>query len=428
MLRIEDTDRSRFVADAETQIINSLAWLGIKPDQAPQRQSERLEVYEKHAKQLEEEGKLYPCWCSPERLAELRITAQTEKVPFKYDRHCLDNPGDLDHPHVLRFKIPNEPKKIEWEDAVKGPVEVPVDSQDDFVAIKSDGFPTYHFANVVDDHEMQITHVLRADEWLASTPKHILLYQAFGWNLPVFAHLPAVLGSGGGKKLSKREGARPVLEYKDEGYLPEAIINFLALLGWNPGEGSTKEIFSFNELAESFSLEHIQPSPATFDPDRLEWMNGLYIRELNLDELAKRAEGFWPSDAQGYPDGYKRNILAMLQERLKFLAEIPPLSQFFFSEPHIDPSTLTKNLEPSRAKEYLEKVKKALQDSSFRADDLENILRDLAGKLDVKTGQLFGLIRAAVTGTNVAPPLFDTLAVLGRERVMKRLEHAVKNA
>lgn len=416
LLRIEDTDQARKVDGAEQQIAETLAWLGIEPAQKPVRQSDRLDLYRKYASELTEKGVLYPCWCSPERLTELRQKAQANKVAFKYDRHCLESPGDPKEPHVLRFKVPEGPKLVTWDDAVKGKIEVPIDSQDDFVAIKSDGYPTYHFANVVDDHDMEISHVLRADEWLASTPKHILLYEAFGWEKPVFAHLPGVLGAGGGKKLSKRYGAKSVLEYHDEGYLPEAIINYLALLGWNPGEGSTKEIFSSGELIKEFSLERIQASPAVFDDERLDWMNGLYIRAISIDELSKEAEGFWPKEAKHSPAEYKKQILELLQERLKFLAEIEPLSYFFFADPQ--PAA-----ELNRT--YLDNAIAAISESDFSAGDLEQKLRALAEKLGVKTGDLFGEIRLAVTGGKVAPPLFDTLAVLGRETTLRRLKAAL---
>ncbi len=420
-LRIEDTDRTRLVEDAEKQITESLAWLGMSPAKKPERQSERLEIYKKFAAELEAKGVLYPCWCSPERLANLRQEAQKNKVAFKYERYCLDHPKDKNDPHVLRFKVPDEPKTVAWVDAVKGGVEVLTDSIDDFVAIKSDTYPTYHFASVVDDHDMEITHVLRADEWLASTPKHLLLYRAFGWEPPVFAHLPAVLGGGGGKKLSKRYGAKSVLEYRDEGYLPEAIINFLALLGWNEGDGSVKEIYGLNELIKVFSLERIQKSPAVFDEERLDWMNGYYIRGLTLDELLKRSKDFWPPVAKTADEKFKKEILTLLQERLKFLAEIEPLSHFFFSTPEPDVDLLKKT---ENAKKLLEQATHAIKDSDFSAEDLEKRLRGLGEKLAVKTGDLFGLIRVAVTGTKVAPPLFDTLAVIGKTESLKRLKTA----
>jgi glutamyl-tRNA synthetase len=242
ILRFEDTDRERFVQEAADSISQSLAWLGIDPDEGvmadgsqkgkfgPYIQSERLDIYRQYADELIAKKALYPCWCSPERLDDMRKEAQKTGKAFKYDRHCLDNPKGLHEPHVLRFMIPETPAVITWDDAVKGKVEFRSDDLDDFVAIKSDGFPTYHFAVVVDDHLMQISHVLRGDEWIPSTPKHLLLYRAFGWAAPEFVHLPQVLGPDKAK-LSKRHGAKPALDYRDEGYLPEAV--------WPPLAGTT---------------------------------------------------------------------------------------------------------------------------------------------------------------------------------------------
>lgn len=280
VLRLEDTDRERFNAQSIEQFVESLKWLELEPVEGyglggefgPYAQSERLDIYKAHAETLIKNGWLYPCWCDEERLGKLRKEAESAHRPFKYDRHCLVNPGDLSKPHVLRFKIP-ENKEVKWLDLSRGEFRINSADIDDWVAIKSDGFPTYNFANVVDDHLMEISHVLRGDEFIASTPKHVLLYESFGWTPPKFVHLPQVLGKDK-SKLSKRHGAKTVLEYRDDGYLPDGVVNFLALLGWNPGEGSTKEIYRRNELIEAFSLERIQKSPAVFDPERLDWMNG----------------------------------------------------------------------------------------------------------------------------------------------------------
>ncbi|MDF2461654.1 MAG: glutamate--tRNA ligase, partial [Candidatus Saccharibacteria bacterium] len=280
VLRIEDTDRNRLVEGALEQILAAHEALGITPDESPQHegeygpyiQSQRQDIYDDHAEQLLGTGALYRCWCSPERLTELREAAQNEGKAFKYDRHCLTNPGDASKPHVLRFRIPDAPKTISWDDAVRGKLEFELETLDDFVALKADGFPTYQFANVVDDHLMKITHVLRADEWIPSTPKHLLLFQAFNWEPPVYAHLPAVQGATGGKKLSKRDGAQSVQEYLDEGYLPEALRSYLATLGWN--DGTTDEVYATDTLVERFTLDRIQKSPARLDKERLTWVNG----------------------------------------------------------------------------------------------------------------------------------------------------------
>jgi glutamyl-tRNA synthetase len=432
VLRLEDTDRERFVPEAEAHLIESLQWLGIAPDDGiggkdegfgPYVQSERLSIYAEHAAGLIKQGSLYPCWCTPERLTKLREEAQANKVAFKYDRHCLNNPGDIHQPHVIRFKMPDD-QVVVWDDAVRGRLEFKSSDLDDYVAIKSDGFPTYQFANVVDDHLMEITHVLRADEWIASTPKHILLYEAFGWNEPVFAHLPAVTAPGGGKKLSKRHGAKSALELRDEGYLPEAILNFLAALGWNEGDGSTQEIYSLDELIAKFSLERIQKSPAVFDAERLTWLNGVYIRNLPLVELYNRTKGFWPESADSFDDEYKLAVLGLIQERLKFMAEIPELTEFFFTRPELLGDFVIDKLDAQTAQTWLKTIITSLEGSDFSHDDLETRLRGLVGELEAPTGKLFSLVRRSATGSPVAPGLFETLHVLGRQESLDRLNSA----
>jgi glutamyl-tRNA synthetase len=433
VLRLEDTDRERFVPEAEAHLIESLKWLGIAPDEGiggadngfgPYIQSERLEIYATHAAELVEKGSLYPCWCSPERLTKLREEAQANKVAFKYDRHCLGNPDDIRKPHVLRFKTPAD-QKVAWDDVVRGNIEFSSNELDDFVAVKSDGFPTYQFANVVDDHLMQISHVLRADEWIPSTPKHILLYQAFGWEAPLFAHLPAVTAPGGGKKLSKRHGAKSALELRDEGYLPGAILNFLAALGWNEGDGSTQEIYSLDELIKKFSLERVQKSPAVFDAERLIWLNGVYIRNLSLDELYPQTKGFWPESSSNANDDYKKEILGLVHERLKFMAEIPELTEFFFTRPQPTKDMIVDKLDHATANAWLTAIINELEGNDFSHDALESSLRSLVEKLEAPTGKLFSLVRRSATGSPVAPGLFETLHVLGKEESLTRLNKAL---
>ncbi len=431
VLRIEDTDRERLVEGTMEQIIASLRWLGLDYDEGPDIggafgpyvQSDRLELYRRYADQLMQAGVLYPCWCTPERLADLRKQAQADKAAFKYDRYCLDHPQDLGQPHVLRFKVPAD-QQIAWDDAVRGRIEFNTNDQDDFVAMKSDGYPTYNFANVIDDQLMQISHVLRGDEFIASTPKHLLLFQAYGWTPPIYAHLPQVLGTDK-TKLSKRHGAKSVLEYRDEGYLPEAVINFMALLGWNEGEGSTQEIYTRAELIKAFSLEGVNDSPAVFDPTRLDWLNGEHIRALSLSDLTQRAEPFWSAAAKTAEPQYRQQVLALLQDRLKKLSELPELSDFFFSDPPVDKLLLTE-LSGGEAHRFLTAAGKALKSSGFNAKDLESTLRALAAELTVKTSWLFGTLRAAVTGKSAAPGLFETMAVLGQEAVLRRLDAALQ--
>lgn len=432
VLRLEDTDRERFVPEAEAHLVESLKWLGIAPDEGiggsdkgfgPYVQSERLEIYATHAAELVEKGSLYPCWCSPERLTELREEAQTEKRAFKYDRHCLNNPDDINKPHVLRFKTPAD-QQVSWDDVVRGTIEFSSNELDDFVAVKSDGFPTYQFANVVDDHMMEISHVLRADEWIPSTPKHILLYQAFGWEAPLFAHLPAVTAPGGGKKLSKRHGAKSALELRDEGYLPGAILNFLAALGWNEGDGSTQEIYSLDELITKFSLERVQKSPAVFDAERLIWLNGVYIRNLSLDELYPQTKDFWPVSSKDANDNHKKEILSLIHERLKFMAEIPELTEFFFTRPAQVKEIVLDKLDLQTAQKWLSAIIDKLKDNTFTHDELESGLRSLVEELGGQTGKVFSLVRRSVTGSPVAPGLFETLHTLGKEESLARLQEA----
>ena len=448
VLRIEDTDRARLVEGAEEQIYASLDLLGITPDEgpvpggscAPYTQSERREqgIYQQHADQLVKSGSLYPCWCSSERLAKLREEAQAKGVAFKYDRHCLipANRQPLSEPHVLRFRIPDKPETIVWDDAVRGHLEFKTADLDDFVAVKADGFPTYQFANVVDDHLMHITHVLRADEWIPSTPKHLLLYQAFGWQPPIFAHLPAVLGPTGGKKLSKREGAQSVQEYITEGYLPEALRSYLATLGWN--DGTTQEIYTTPELIQRFTLDRIQKSPARFDLERLTWVNGKMIRELwqsDPDELLKRCKPFWPPASHQLPTPNRKDVLALVYDRLTKLSDLPEMTDFFFMDTKaVDVpnyrALLTKNYDAKTAQTHLRQLAQGLdrvEDSSWNVETLENRIRDLTETARLKPGHFFGLIRIAVTGRTAAPGLFETLAVLGKRAVLFRLDRAVRD-
>ena len=434
VLRIEDTDQSRFVEGSIDQILESLESLGLVPDEGPKQggpfgpyaQSERRAIYATHAEALVKSGALYPCWCSPERLAGLREEAQKKGIAFKYDRHCLvkENQKSLSDPHVLRFQIPDEPAVVTWDDAVRGRLEFKTADLDDFVAMKADGLPTYQFANVVDDHLMEISHVLRADEWIPSTPKHLLVYAAFNWAPPVLAHLPAVQGPTGGKKLSKRDGAKNVRDYLADGYLPEAINSFLATLGWN--DGTTQEVYTTKELIDRFSLARIQKSPARFDAERLLWVNGVVIRSLPRTELLSRATDFWPDSAHGSTDEYKTAVLGLIQERLKMLSEIPELTDFFFTAPKPPIELLTKALPAPDAHSALLSVLKALGTCEWNHDSLETTLRALADSTGLKTSALFGLIRVSITGRTAAPGLFDTMLLLGREQTLARVSASAK--
>jgi len=435
VLRLEDTDRARLVEGAAEQIETSHELLGIVPDESPRaggsygpyEQSARLDLYHAHADQLVESGALYPCWCSPERLTGLREEAQRAGIAFKYDRHCLEpaNQRTVSEPHVLRFMIPDHPETVAWDDAVRGRLEFKAVDLDDFVAMKADDYPTYQFANVVDDHLMHITHVLRADEWIPSTPKHLLLYAAFGWDPPIFAHLPAVQGPTGGKKLSKRDGAKSVEEFIDSGYLPEALMSFLATLGWN--DGTTQEVYSRNELVERFTLDRIQKSPARFDIERLTWMNGVLIRKLPLPDLLERSRPFLPASSATFSDPYITEVLRLVQDRVKYLSELPELTEFFFTDPAIDTELLIKTLAADTAITALQQAAQAvdsLGDDHWNDATLETVIRPLTDSLGLKTGAFFGLIRVALTGRTAAPGLFETMAALGADTVLRRLTAA----
>lgn len=433
ILRIDDTDRERYVSGATEQIFESLRWLGLEWDEGPQaddqfgpyEQSKRLDIYRHYANKLVSSGALYPCWCDSQRLDKLRQAAQQSRRPFKYDRYCLDHPKDPSEPHVLRFLIPDQPAAVGWDDAIHGRIEVRTADLDDFIAIKSDGWPTYHFSSVIDDHTMKITHVIRGDEWVASTPKHLLVYQAFGWSAPTYAHVPTILGPDGKHKLSKRDNAKSANDYRQLGYLPEAVINYLASLGFN--DGSEQEIYSRQELIEAFSLDRIAKSGAVFDERRLVWMNGVWIRRLPLAELFDRARDFWPEEAATADDDYKRQVLSLVQERLKYLAELPELTRFFFADLPLDASLISEHkqlrkLTAAELHSLLEQAKAELTASDFSVADLTERLNQLLEQTGQKPATLFSLIRVATTQAPASPGLADTLSVLGKERSLRRLK------
>ncbi len=435
ILRIEDTDQNREVAGSSDVIKETLRWLGLTWDEGPDVggdvgpyiQSERLAFYRQYADELLASGKAYRCWCTPERLDALRQEAQKNKVAFKYDRYCLQNPGDINQPHVVRVLITDGPA-ITWTDLVKGNMSVERKDVDDFVGLKSDGFPTYHLASVIDDHLMAISHVIRSDEWLASTPKHIALYEAFGWEQPFFAHVPNVLGEDGRAKLSKRRGAKAVLEYKDLGYLQSALINMMATLGWN--DGTEQELYSVDELITAFSLERVQKSPAALDERRLLWLNGAHIRELSIDDLFEKSKTFLPPTADDYDEAYQKRVLGLVQERLKFFAELPELTSFFFIEPTPNSELITSNKQLSKLStqeisDLLKATQAKLQNSDFSVENLTVSLNELLEETGQKPGTLFSLIRVATTWAPFSPALADSLSVLGKDVALRRISASI---
>jgi glutamyl-tRNA synthetase len=446
IVRIEDTDQSRKVEGAVEQIIESLRWLGLDWDEGPQVggpcgsyfQSERLDLYKKHAQQLVDSGHAYRCYCSAERLAQMRTQMAERKESVRtYDRHCreLTTEGQARAESqgvvpVTRFKVPLSGETT-FHDLIRGDITFKNGELDDLVLLKSDGYPTYHLANIVDDHTMRISHVMRADEWLSSTPRHVLLYAAFGWQPPLYAHLPMILGPDK-SKLSKRHGATALLDYRDEGYLPEAIVNFLALLGWSLDDKT--DVIGREDLVNHFSLERISRTAAVFDIKKLQWMNGYYIRQLNAAELAKRAllyfETQLPAQVKRPLDvAYVSRVVALQQERAKTLCEFPQNSTYFFTEDVEYPLELLLKGGTSRerARELLDACVSRIESIDvFEAAGLEAPLRALAEDMSVKTGDLFGLLRVAVTGRTASPPLFETMAVVGRDRCLKRVRSAVE--
>jgi len=444
IVRIEDTDVARKVDDALTVILDSLRWLGLDWDEGPQVggeygpyfQSQRLETYHEIAQRLVDQEDAYRCYCSPQRLEEMRAEQVRRKQPPGYDRRCRDlSEAERKQKEaegitpVARFKVPLK-GQTRFTDLIRGEVVFEHSTIDDLVLLKSDGFPTYHLANVVDDHLMEVSHVMRAEEWLSSTPRHILMYRALGWQHPQFAHLPMILGADRAK-LSKRHGAVSIAEFREQGYLPETMVNFLALLGWSLDDKT--ELLSRQELIDNFSLERVSRTGAIFNREKLDWMNGVYLRNLSQEDFLQQSLPFLES---GLPPGVKRplardyigQIMPLVQERAKTLAEVAELAQFFFVD-ELDYTTdllIVKKMDALSAVKALKASQTRLEQlAAFDAESLEAVLRPLAEELGLKTGQLFGTLRVAVTGQTAAPPLFQTMAVLGRERCLKRIEAAL---
>ncbi|MSQ34177.1 MAG: glutamate--tRNA ligase, partial [Dehalococcoidia bacterium] len=448
ILRIEDTDVARRVKGAIEGIMESLEWLGLDWDEGPgvggphgpYIQSERLPLYEQEVTRLLGSGRAYYCFCSGERLEEMRAEQARRHEPPRYDGTCRrladeerKRRKDSGEPCAVRFKVPQRGETVTFRDLVRGEVSFRDQDIEDFVILKSDGYPTYHLANVVDDHHMRITHVIRGEEWISSCPKHVLLYEAFGWQreMPVFVHMPLTLGPDKGK-LSKRHGAESVLEYRPRGYLPEALVNFMALLGWSLDDKT--EIISRQELVQHFSLERMGATAAVFNREKLDWMNGIYIRQLSLEELTDRLMPFletWQArnEAPHFSRSLVRQTVPLIQERLRRLDEAPSLTDFFFvDELSYDAALLVpKAMESPLARQALERTREAsFQLGDWTPEALEASVRGLAQELGLKPGPYFGAIRVAITGRTVSPPLFQTMAVLGKGRCLQRLDAAIE--
>ncbi|MCC6729352.1 MAG: glutamate--tRNA ligase [Chthonomonadales bacterium] len=445
--RLEDTDRdpARYRPEHVAEIEESLRFLGIVPDEwwvgggpvGPYIQSERLERYRAAANRLVEQGRAYRCYCTEERLKEMRDAQVAAGAPTGYDRRCRDlapaERGRLEAgctPSVVRLAIPIE-GRTQYRDLVYGDISVENRQIDDQVLLKSNGWPTYHLAVVVDDHEMGITHVIRGEDWQPSTPKQVLLYEALGWEPPAWVHVPLIVGSDR-KKLSKRHGATRFMEFAREGYLPEALLNFLVLLGWSAGD-ENRELLTVAELMERFGIEGFSRNPAVFDYEKLRWMNGEYIRRAAPERLATlclpylEAAGLLASPPTSTERALLREVIPLVAGRLRVLGEVTDAASFFFRAPaEPEEKGRRKWFTGARAADILDRALAALQDRGdpLTPDGAEAMVNAVAADMDVERAPVIHTLRMAATGRTVGPGLFETLAVLGPDRLRERLAHA----
>jgi glutamyl-tRNA synthetase len=451
ILRIEDTDQKRFDPDSVRLITEGLRWLGINWDEGPEvggefgpyYQSQRTEQYQQWANWLVDHDLAYRCYCTEERLTALRKQQIANKEDPGYDRRCRYlTPEERKKLHaetggqyVIRFKMPLDGSTT-VHDMLRGDIEIDNYKLQDLVLLKSDGFPTYHLANVVDDHFMQITHILRAEEWIPSAPVHKNLYEGFGWDMPQLAHLPVILNPSGKGKLSKRsigfteDGRRvPVLlhEFREGGYVPEAIVNFLTNVGWSFGDD--REVFTVQETIERFDLARVNPAGGAFPVEKLEWLNGVYIREMDPARLANLLKPVFEDAGYTVTDDKLLKVAPLLRERIKTLKDAIPMGGFFFAEtfdPAPPDTIIQKKMDAASTKAALEAALARLEAlPDFRAEMQESALRALADDLGLKPGQLFGALRMATTAQQVSPPLFETMEVLGRDKSLARIRQAI---
>ncbi|MGB4762152.1 MAG: glutamate--tRNA ligase family protein [Candidatus Saccharimonas sp.] len=479
VLRFEDTDKKREVAGSAEHLISSLKAIGIEYDEGPDIggpyspyiQSQRLDHYKAWAQKLIDQGRAYADPYTSEQIQAFREEAQAAKRAFRYRDHRPENPLAWDGTQPLRFK--SEPKSYTYHDEVMGDITTSPEVVDDFILMKSDGYPTYNFAHIVDDAEMEITHVIRGQEFISSMPNYLALYealnihekpseaadvdamqgageqqtepyQAYGDGVaqpgtqqsatdryfrPRFAHLPHIMNEQGNKKLGKRDGAKDVLDYIRDGYLPETMMSFIATMGWN--DGTEQEVFTKQELIDKFSLDRVQRSGARFDEKRLLWMNGHFIRELTLDELTDRIEYFWPESAKKAPESYKKQVLVLAQDRLKTFKDLPGLTSYFFEEPTRDDSLIVDNkqlkkLSSEEISHLLEPVKTAFESlDEWNSETIQDSLNQLLEITGQKPGTLFSLVRIVTTWAPFSPQLNDTLALIGKETTLKRINKAL---
>ena len=465
VLRIEDTDRSRYVEGSIENLVKILDLMGLeysegiftgnnsktcqKGDFGPYMQSERLEIYKKYVDELIKNDYAYFCFCSQERLNEMRREQQTQKIAPMYDGKCrglqkkeIQKLLDNKTPFVIRLKVPKD-GFTEFDDLIYGKIKIANRTIDDQVIMKSDGFPTYHLANVIDDHLMEISHTIRGEEWLPSTPKHILLYKAFGWDLPKFAHLPLLLNPDK-SKLSKRQGDVSVEDYLNKGYLPEALLNFILLLGWNPK--TEEEVFSIEEMIKRFDLSGVNKTGAIFNTEKLDWINGVYVRHIPLEELTKLCVPYLIetklikevssikyqvlSTGEVVNFEYLKKVVALEQERMKKLSEIGESVKFIFVDKleYEKDLLIWKKMDFEKVKNNLELIYQELEkidEKDLTKDNLEKVLRDLMEREGIKTGELLWPLRVALTGLKGSPGPFDVAIVLGKEKVLERIQFAI---
>lgn len=426
-LRIEDTDRERFNPESEQEILENLDWLGIKYDKFGDFatdyfvQSKRVEIYQAYAEELVEKGFAYKCYCTKERLDDLRKEQEKTGKPTCYDKHCLDHaPDDPQAPYVIRLKVP-EGKTIEFEDLVRGHVSFSSNDLDDSILLKSDGFPTYHLASAVDDHAMKVSHILRSEEWLPSTPKHILIHEAFGWEAPQFGHLSLILGKDR-SKLSKRHGATSVKDFRNQGYLPEAILNYIVLLGWNPK--TEEEFFTLQDLETRFDIEGVNKSGAVFDQDRLNYFNRHYIATCANDRLYDLIK-----DYPCIKDKAKENVIKaidLVKPRMDRLNQFDELTGFLFNKPEIqvDDLIFKKSTRQSALKGLEIAEKEMAKSESLDPEELKKAFEKAVERNMITNGDLFWTLRYALTGEKKSPPPEQIIAIIGREDAFSRIEKA----
>ena len=443
ILRIEDTDQARYVEGATELIEDTLKWLGLEWDEGPEVggpngpyfQTERKSHYIEWATRLIKEGRAYVDDTPSEKIDEYRKADNDAKIPYLYRNHRPANADKtpeenlalMGEGHPIRFKT--IPKDYEWHDEVMGDMKTGPEVCDDIILIKKDGLPTYNFAHIVDDAEMGVTYIARGVEYLSSMPNYLALYEALGLDRPYFLSLPHILAPQGNKKLGKRDGAKSVTEYRDDGILPEAMLNYLACLGWN--DGTEQEIYSKEELLKSFSIDRIQNSGARFDEVKIFWYNGQWIRKIfteqGIDELYSRTEGFWPEAAANEPDDYKKKVLSIIYDRLKTLSDLRTMTEYFFVDPKIDLSQITENkflkkLSESELIDLMTMTIERLNDvDDWSEENLQNELNELLAKSGKKPAEFFSLVRIAVSFAPFSPALHQTLSVLGRDKVLARL-------